>query len=233
MSSRKRRQRARRAALAALLALVVAGGAALGVIAAKERSDERDAPLVIPSNPGPFRGNPLPKGIDRRPAPSFRLTDARGGELGTRELRGRPYALTFLYATCPDVCPLIAAELGRALELLGPRADQVAAVAVSVDPRSDTPEAVRRFLRRHRLPRNFHYLLGSRRELRPVWKGYFVAPQPAGGAESRHSASIWLVDARGRWRTKFSAGIPVRPRDVAHDLGVLLREVRSSGSAAR
>jgi hypothetical protein len=42
--------------------------------------------------------------------------------------------------------------------------------------------------------------------------------------ESRHTASIWLIDSHGRLRTKFSGGVPVGPRDSAHDLRLLLRE---------
>jgi protein SCO1 len=146
--------------------------------------------------------------------------------VNTRELRGRPYTVTFLYTSCPDVCPLIGQELGEALGRLGRASGKVAVVAVSVDPKGDTAEAARSWLRRHRLPSNFHYGIGSERELRPVWKAHFVAPQAPGSAESLHTASIWLVDARGRWRTKFSGGAPVPPGDIAHDLRLLLREGR-------
>jgi protein SCO1/2 len=173
---------------------------------------------------GPFRAGQLPDGVRGRPAPRFRLRDARGGWLSTDELHGRPYALTFLYTDCPDVCPLIGQELGRALELLGGQASAVAVTAVSVDPEGDTREAVELWLRRLRLPGNFHYLLGTESELGPVWDAYFAAPQQPGLEESLHTASIWLVDRRGRWRAKFSAGVPVAPKDIAHDLRILLRE---------
>jgi protein SCO1/2 len=167
-------------------------------------------------------GNKLPAGIDRRPAPGFRLADARGGSFGTGELAGKPYAITFLYTHCKDVCPLIGEELHQALEHLGPQAKKTAIVAVSVDPKGDTRSSVRAWLRAHHEPRNFHYLLSTRAELEPVWRGYFVGPQPEKSGESRHSASVWLVDARGRWRAHYSAGAPFAPKDVAHDLRVLI-----------
>lgn len=209
-----------------LIVLVVACALASGalVLAALER-DERSSPVALVAGPsGPFRGNPLPEGIDRSHAPDFRLTDARGGEIATRALAGKPYALTFLYTRCPDVCPIIGQEIRQALELLGPRAGEVAAVAVSVDPRHDTAEAVRAWLERQRLPANFHYAIGEERELKPVWDAYYAAPQIPGRAESSHTASIWLVDGDGRLRTKFSAGAPVEPADLAHDLALLLDE---------
>lgn len=210
-----------RTPLVLLLLAVLAAGGVLLVVAGDDSSDDG---IAAPGQGGPFRGNRLPDGLRGESAPDFALRDARGGTLETRGLRGRPYAVTFLFTNCPDVCPLIGEELGQALMLLGPRASEVAVVAVSVDPVGDTEESVRAWLRRHRLPRNFHYLIGSRNELQPVWSSYYVGPQRLGVRESLHTASIWLIDRRGRWRTKFSAGVPVPPRDLAHDLGVLLRE---------
>jgi protein SCO1 len=213
-----------RGPLVALLALGLAATAVIAVVAARGAGggDRTAAPTTASS--GAFRGGRLPEGVDLRRAPRLRLRDARGGTFDTAVLDGRPYAVTFLYVHCPDVCPLIGDELGRALRLLGRRAPQVAAVAVSVDPKGDTPEAVRAWLRRHRLPGNVHYLIGSERELKPVWNAYYAAPQIPGSPESTHSASIWLVDRQGRWRTKFSAGAPVPPGALVHDFGLLLRE---------
>jgi protein SCO1/2 len=178
--------------------------------------------------PGGFRGNRLPPEIVGSPAPNFRLRDARGGYVDTRAWRGRPYIVTFLYTNCPDVCPIIGQEIRQAFERLGPSAQDVSAVAVSVDPRGDTAEAVRVWLNRQRLPANFRYAIGTEGELKPVWKSYYAAPQIPGDPESAHTTSIWLIDARGRIRTKYSGGAPVAPADVAHDLRLLLYDrVRS------
>jgi protein SCO1/2 len=197
----------------------------LGLAGALSSDDRAEGPTAIaPAPQGPFKAGHLPDGVRGTKAFSFELRDARGGATSTRELAGKPYALTFLYTNCPDVCPAIAAELRRALELLGPRADETAAVAVSVDPRGDTEAAAREFLERHRLPANVHYLIGTESQLKPVWDAYYAAPQIPGRAESAHTASIWLIDRRARIRTKFSAGAPVPPADIAHDLDILIRE---------
>jgi protein SCO1 len=217
-------ERPSRGPLIALLAVAIGVSALVVALTVGNGGGEEDRAAVIPARSGAFRGGELPPGVDGRRAPGLHLRDARGGTLDTAELRGRPYAITFLYVHCPDVCPLIGDETRRALALLGRQAARVAAVAVSVDPSGDTPGAVRAWLRRHHLPANFRYLIGSERQLKPVWKAYYAAPQIPGRPESTHSASIWLVDAAGRWRTKFSAGVPVPPRDLAHDLRVLLRE---------
>lgn len=158
-------------------------------------------------------------------APPFRLADARGGVFDSRRLAGRPYAVTFVYTRCTDECP-IAAELRQALAELGAAARRVAVVAITVDPRHDTPAAARRWLARHDEPANFHYLLGSSRTLTPLWNRFYVDGQdtryPTG--TDTHSALIYLVDRRGRERAVYQANQPLDPRDLAHDLGVLLRE---------
>ncbi len=209
--------------IAALLLAAVPIG--LGLAGALSSDGDEDGPSGIAAAPrGPFKAGYLPDGVRGRKAFKFELADARGGTIATDDLVGRPYALTFLFTDCPDVCPAIAAELRRALELLGPRADDPAALAVSVDPAGDTPAAVRAFLDRHRLPENFHYLIGRERQLQPVWDAYYAAPQIPGRPESTHTASIWLIDHRGRIRAKFSAGAPIPPEDIAHDLRILLDE---------
>lgn len=162
----------------------------------------------------------LPDGLAGRAAPQMRLADARGGAFDSRSLRGNPYLVTFLFVNCPDVCPLIGAQLREMLEQLGPDAERVAVVAVSVDPRGDTPEAVRTWLRRQRQPAQFHYLIGSEQELAPVWRAWYAAPQIPGKPESAHTAAVWLVDADGRLVAKVSAG-------QAFDAAGLARDVRS------
>ena len=170
-----------------------------------------------------FRGGAqLPNGVLGRQAPAFALADARGGVFSTSELAGKPYLVTFLYAHCRTTCPLIGEEVREALRQLGPNAGEVAAVAVSVDPRGDTRAVVRRFLALHREPPNFHYLIGTRAQLAPIWKAYYVGPEPAGTTQSLHTAAIWLVDRQGRWRVQFPAGYPLNPSDVSFDFKQLL-----------
>lgn len=223
MRSSSRGRKAVYAAAAAVVGLWAAGIVLLD--GARDRQRSEAAPVaIVGERPGPFRGGPLPEGVDRAPAPRFRLADARGGTVDTNALKGRPYLVTFLYTDCQDVCPLIAHEVKQALEQLGPRGREVTAVAVTADPAADTPAAVRAWLDEQGMPANFRYALGTPRQLAPVWKAHYAAPQPHDKSASAHSASIWLVDRQGRWRSKFSGGVPVAPADIAHDLKILLDE---------
>ena len=205
-----------RAALAALLLVIAATAGALAA-----RGGSRPSTAKAPG----LRGGQLPTGLDRAPAPHIRLSDARGGILDTAQLHGRPYAVTFLYTRCPDVCPLIGEEIRTALQQLGGAASKIAVLGVSVDPRYDTPQAARRWIARHRLPATFHYLIGPAPRLQLVWRAYFAQPQISGHPEtSTHTATVWLVDRHGRRRASYPAGSPLNPADLAHDFRVLLHE---------
>lgn len=103
---------------------------------------------------------------------------------------------------CRDVCPLIAIAVKQALEQLGARSREVTVLGASADPHGDIPAAVRRWLATLRMPNNFRYLIGGAEQLQPVWRSHYAAPQPRGNANRAHSASIWLIDRNGRWRTK-------------------------------
>jgi len=196
--------------LAAACALLVGCGAADGGGAATAGNGR----FVV--------AEPLPSGLAGKAAPHIRLDDARGGTFDTRSLAGRPYLVTFLYANCPDVCPLIGAQLRDTLAQLGRDARRVGVVAVSVDPRGDTPAAVRAWLKRQREPSQFHYLLGTQRQLAPVWRAWYAAPQIPGDPESAHTAIVWVVDARGRLAAKVPAGGPFNSRGLARDMRSLL-----------
>ena len=65
--------------------------------------------------------------------------------------RGKLVLVTFLYTNCPDVCPLITQNLNQALQMLGPKRDDVRVLAVSVDPAGDTPESVDKYAKAHHL----------------------------------------------------------------------------------
>ena len=170
--------------------------------------------------PAPLSGTDL--GTD--PAPDLTLTDGRtGASLALSSLRGSVLALTFLYTRCPDTCPLVAEQFRATQNELGADADRVRFVGVSVDPDGDTPAAVQDFSAKHRLDRNWHYLIGPRAALAAVWKSWFVAtiPDPSSGLVG-HTDAIFLIDARGRARELLRAND--LGASLTKDLRILLRE---------
>lgn len=212
------------------LAIVAAFAGGVVVAAAAALAVHRGSGTTSTSEPastgyGPFlTASAIPQGLADRPVPRFVLADARGGTLSTAALQGRPYALTFLYVHCVNVCPLIGAELQQSLAALGPRARAMNVVAISVDPRGDTRRAVLHWLSIHHEPGNFHYLIGSERKLAPVWKAFYVSPQIPGDPQSSHTAIIWLIKRNGRLAALVPAGLPINVASLTHDLRVLIAQ---------
>jgi protein SCO1/2 len=148
-------------------------------------------------------------------APGFSLRDQDGRLTGPSRMRGHWYVVAFLYTHCPDVCPLIASNLGVALR----RLPDLRVLAISVDPRNDTPASVKKFLRDHHLPSRFRYVTGTRAQLAPVWARYHVAAIAGPKPIVSHSAFELLIDPQGRERVLYDA--QVRPADVRRDVSAL------------
>ena len=136
-------------------------------------------------------------------------------------MRGKIVLLTFLYVHCTNVCPVIAEQLNQALrELPASSRAQVRVLAVSVDPRGDTPSAVAHFIAVHRLLPQFLYLTGSAATLEKVWAGYHVASTPGpDGSVVGHTAVVLLLNRALQAQAVYDS--TVTPQQVLHDLDVL------------
>jgi len=153
-------------------------------------------------------------------APSFTLHDQHGAAVSLASERGRYVVVTFLYTHCPDVCPVIAGMLNRVLQTPLARRAQLRVLAVSVDPKGDTPAAVTRFVRVHRLVSTFHYLTGTRAQLQPIWSAFHIASTPGPDGTVSHSAFEILIDPNGRERLLYDSSVTASA--VEHDLSTLL-----------
>ena len=159
--------------------------------------------------------------LPARAAPPIALRNYLGRPVTLAEYRGRAVLVTFLYAHCPDVCPLIASNLRVALNLLGPSASKVQVIAVSVDPRGDTPAAVASFVRAHEMTGRMQYLIGSAPELSRTWAAWSVGSsrEAADPELVAHSALVYGVSASGTLTTIYPSSF--EPSEIAHDARVL------------
>ena len=194
-----------RLALAVAGVLVLAGLAGLLAFRGGERAAEG----------GVFAGFVRPAGI--APAELTGLRDQDGRPASLRSLRGKVVVVTFLYTTCRDTCPLTADQVRGALDDLD---RDVPALAVSVDPPRDTADRARRFLLQRRLSGRMRFLVGARADLARQWRAYGIQPQ---GEDFEHSASVVLLDRRGRQRVGFPVS-QLTPEALAHDIRVLQAE---------
>ena len=204
-----------RLALAVAIALLLAALVAL-LVSRSQSKAPANGPAAAQGPHSPFKGSQRPVVA----ASNFSLDDQDGDRVTLKGMRGRVVVLTFMYTTCRDACPIEAQSIRGALDLRGQSAKQVSAVAISVDPRQDTPRSAKAFLLKNRASGRIDYLLGSRAQLASVWRAYAVQPQTK---HFDHSAYVLLIDRRGRQRTSFPVGY-LTPEDLAHDVRILLRE---------
>ena len=196
-----------------LIALFLVAVFALGAVLLAARSND-DGGGDVATAGSRFEGAVMPEGLR---APDFKLRNQDGERVSMRALRGDPVIVTFLYTNCDDTCPAQAQTVRGALDELG---EDVPALAVAVDPPRDTPQSARAFLAEQRATGRLDFVLGSRSELRPLWNGFFIAPQTV---TQEHQARFTLVDKRGFQRVGYP-GFEATPERLAHDLRILRAE---------
>ena len=159
------------------------------------------------------------------PAPPFALVAPDGGRLALADLRGKVVAVTFLYASCTDTCPLLTDKLVGVQKRLGhAEAERVRFVAITVDPGKDTSEALRRYAREHgaREP-GFTFLTGTDAQIRDVTRRYGVYRRRGPNGDVDHTFLTSIVDADGILRVQY-IGVRFDPGEFLNDIRSLLRE---------
>jgi protein SCO1/2 len=131
----------------------------------------------------------------------FTLTDQTGRQRSDSEFRGKLMIVYFGYTTCPDVCPTDLMAITQALDALGPAAEGVQPVFITVDPERDTKVLADYVSAFHH---SFVGLTGSPEEIRTVANSYkaFYAkvPDERGGSYSiDHAGVIYLMGRSGEY----------------------------------
>ncbi len=154
----------------------------------------------------------------------FTLTSTDGRPFGSDQLRGKPFAIFFGFTHCPDVCPTTLSRMARLRSQLGADGERFNIVFVSVDPESDTPEQIGRYLTLFDTP--MVGLTGTPQQLDAVKRAYAVyaqrVPLDGGGYTMDHTASVFLMGRSGEFVTTLDAH-----EDEATSLAKLRRLVRS------
>jgi len=137
------------------------------------------------------------------PPLAFHLTGPGGRPITEQFLHGKVAIIYFGYTHCPDECPTTLARLSSTLRLLGPAANQVRVLFVSVDPQRDTPAVLAQYA--HYFAPQVVGASGSDAELTAMTKRYRVAyrrdpPDAHGNYDVYHSSAVFVFDAEGRAR---------------------------------
>lgn len=161
------------------------------------------------------------------PAPEFTLTTQDNARLSLGDLLGKVVAVTFIYTSCADTCPLLTAKLAGLQAKLG--ADfgpKVFFASVTVDPERDTPEVLKRYARAHGAnPAGWAFLTGTPFEIRAVAKHYGVSYRKTSRGEVDHTFLTSLVDQDGILRVQY-LGVRFDPNELLRDLQTLVSESR-------
>lgn len=151
-------------------------------------------------------------GQDRQPAQSapisvadiggpFTLTDTAGNPFTEKNLSGRPSAIFFGFTFCPDICPTTLYELAGLMRALGPQADAIDFVFVSVDWERDGPQQVSRYL--EAFDGRMIGLSGTQAEIEAAADAFKIhvqrVPLEDGGYTMDHTASVLLMGPDGRF----------------------------------
>jgi protein SCO1 len=148
----------------------------------------------------------------------FQLVDQNGRAVSDRDLKGRPFLVFFGFTHCPDVCPTTLFEVSEILAKLGPDADKVNALFVTVDPQRDTPDKLKDYL--SSFDPHLRGLTADAAAVAGMLKAYRVyakkVPLDGGGYTMDHTALVYLMDKDGRFVAPFS--LKRRTEDAVADL---------------
>ena len=133
----------------------------------------------------------------------FALVDGEGHAVTDQDFRGRYMLVYFGYTFCPDVCPTTLNEVAAAFDKLGPKADKVRALFITVDPARDTPKVVGEYAAA--FSPHIEGLTGTPEQIATVAREYrvYYAPQKPGvsgaGYTVDHSSILYLMGPDGRF----------------------------------
>lgn len=170
-------------------------------------------------------------------APRFKLTDVTGASFGKAlaltdhngqrrtlaDFRGKVVTVFFGFTHCPDVCPTTLVEMASVMKELGPDAQRLQVLFVTVDPERDTAEVLGRYV--PAFHPSFLGLTGSAEEVARTAKEFKIffqkQPLPSGGYTMDHSAGTYILDGEGRLRlfAQYGVGAPT----LLHDIRLLLK----------
>ena len=166
-----------------------------------------------------------------KPAPAFALRDADGRPVGLEDLRDKVVVLHFVYARCPDVCPLHAEKLAEVQAMINrtPMKALVRFVTITTDPRRDTAEVMRNYGPQHGLdPVNWTFLTttpdqpeDATRKLAQRFGHEFTK---VGDDYQMHSVVTHVIDREGRWRANFH-GLRFEPANFVVFVNALVNDL--------
>ncbi|MHB1583503.1 MAG: SCO family protein [Acidimicrobiales bacterium] len=189
-----------------LVAAVVVAGVVVAVALQLRPGGAGTSPAAsgVPANVPSTVGNLMQLGpAPGQQAPGFTLTDQYGHTVSLAGFRGRPVVLEFMDPHCTDICPIVSQEFVDAARDLGAAARHVVFLAVNVNRYHLGVSDVAAFSSGHGLDQiaTWHFVTGSYRALRSVWRAYGIAVDaPGPNADVVHTSVVFFIGPDGRER---------------------------------
>ncbi len=144
-------------------------------------------------------------------------------------IKGKVVAINFIYTTCPDVCPLETAGLREVQEILGDQVGRdVFMYSITIDPETDTPEVLRKYMERFDVGPGWTFLTGKKDDITLLRKKLGLYREESGGdkLEAHMVSGIIGNQSTGRWM-KMSPF--ENPYILATQLGTWLPNYKTAG----
>jgi protein SCO1/2 len=146
------------------------------------------------------------------------LEDQNGKPFTDAQMKGHPFLVFFGFTHCPDICPTTLFDMSQMMKALGPDADRVGALFITVDPDRDTPKVLKDYL--SNFDPHLRGLTGNEAQIDAAIKEYRVyakkVPLENGDYTMDHTAIVYLMDKDGRFVAPFN--MSRKPEAEAADL---------------
>lgn len=161
----------------------------------------------------------------------YLLIGPDGQAVSDQDFAGRFQLIAFGYTYCPDICPTTLVDMAELLKQLGPEAERVQGIFISLDPERDTPRVLQTYTRF--FDARILGLSGTPELVQRAARNYKVryakVVLPGKDAQNYavdHSAGLYLLDPGGQFLKKFPYGRPVG--EILGELRNFLRDAESA-----
>lgn len=166
-----------------------------------------------------------------KPAPGFTLRNADGETVRLADLRDKVVVLHFIYARCPDVCPLHADRIAEIQQMVNqtPMKAQIQFISITTDPVNDNAQVLRDYGPAHGLdPVNWTFLTTAPDQpedtTRRLAEAYGHKFSKTEDGYQVHGIVTHVIDREGRWRANFH-GLKFEPVNLVLFVNALVNDV--------
>jgi len=175
--------------------------------------------------PGPPQTSKTARVVTNSKAPDFTLVNQNGAAFHSDSARGRVILVTFVFTTCPDVCPLLTAKFAQLQRMLArEHASAFFLISITTDPEVDKPEVLKSYAQRYGADFNtWAFLTGDEDKISKVWRSFGVSVKKKGKGLVQHTSLTTLIDRQGVRRINYY-GDSWQEKDIFQDIQSLRTE---------